>query len=104
MAMTSQQRSAKAAEKRRQLGEVELRHRVRPGIFAMIKDLMSWGALSEIAELIQLLIMNVHALGPDGARRLLVVPRHEITISENVARKLSMAGAEEAARIDRKED
>lgn len=103
MAMTSQQRSAKAAEKRRQLGEVELRHRVRPGIFAMIKDLMSWGALSEIAELIQLLIMNVHALGPEGARRFLDVPRHEITVSENVARMLRAAGADEAARLDQEE-
>ncbi len=103
MAMTTQQRSAKAAEKRRQLGEVELRHRVRPGIFAMIKDLMSWGALSEIAELIQLLIMNVHALGPEGARRFLDVPRHEITLSENVARMLRAAGADEAARLDQDE-
>ncbi|WP_240919546.1 hypothetical protein [Metapseudomonas otitidis] len=101
--MTTQQRSAKAAEKRRQLGEVELRHRVRPGIFAMIKDLMSWGALSEIAELIQLLIMNVHALGPEGARRFLDVPRHEITLSENVARMLRAAGADEAARLDQDE-
>lgn len=103
MAMTSQQRSAKAAEKRRQLGEVELRHRVRPGIFAMIKDLMSWGALGEIAELIQLLIMNVHALGPDGARQFLAVPRHKITISENVAHKLRATGAAEAERLDQEE-
>lgn len=70
----------------------------------MLRDLMSWGAISEIAECIQLLIMNIHALGPEGAKRFLSVPRHEITISENVARKLSKAGAEEAARIDREDD
>lgn len=100
MAKTSQQRSADAAARRKERGEVELRHRVRPGILAMIRDLMNWGAISEIAECIQLLIMNIHALGPEGAKRFLAVPRHEITISESVARKLIQSGADEAARID----
>ncbi|MDW3712905.1 MULTISPECIES: hypothetical protein [unclassified Pseudomonas] len=100
MAKTSQQRSADAAARRKERGEVELRHRVRPGILAMLRDLMNWGAISEIAECIQLLIMNIHALGPEGAKRFLAVPRHEITISESVARKLIQSGADEAARID----
>lgn len=104
MAKTSQQRSADAAARRKERGEVELRHRVRPGILAMLRDLMSWGAISEIAECIQLLIMNIHALGPDGAKRFLVVPRHEITISENVALQLNQAGAAEAARLNALED
>lgn len=53
----------------------------------MLRDLMSWGAISEIAECIQLLIMNIHALGPEGAKRFLAVPRHEFAVSENVARE-----------------
>ncbi|WCD79185.1 hypothetical protein [Pseudomonas sp. TUM22785] len=103
MAKTSQQRSADAAARRKERGEVELRHRVRPGILSMLRDLMSWGAITEIAECIQLLIMNIHALGPEGAKRFLAVPRHEITISESVARKLTQSGADEAARIDAEE-
>lgn len=104
MAKTSQQRSADAAARRKERGEVELRHRVRPGILSMLRDLMSWGAISEIAECIQLLIMNIHALGPEGAKRFLAVPRHEITITDNVARKLSQAGADEAERLNALED
>lgn len=103
MAKTSRERSADAAARRKERGEVELRHRVRPGILSMLRDLMSWGAISEIAECIQLLIMNIHALGPEGAKRFLAVPRHEITISESVARKLIQSGADEAARIDAEE-
>lgn len=104
MAKTSQQRSADAAARRKERGEVELRHRVRPGILAMLRDLMSWGAISEIAECIQLLIMNIHALGPEGAKRFLAVPRHEITISESVARKLRQQGEAESQLLDRQED
>ncbi|MDU9415535.1 hypothetical protein [Pseudomonas sp. zfem005] len=104
MAKTSQQRSADAAARRKERGEVELRHRVRPGILSMLRDLMSWGGLSEIAECIQLLIMNIHSLGPEGAKRFLAVPRHEITITDNVARHLNQAGAAEAARLNALED
>ncbi|GJN50806.1 hypothetical protein [Pseudomonas tohonis] len=100
MAKTSQQRSADAAARRKERGEVELRHRVRPGILSMLRDLMNWGGISEIAECIQLLIMNIHALGPEGAKRFLAVPRHEIHITESVARQLNQAGFEEAARLD----
>jgi hypothetical protein len=103
MAKTSQQRSADAAARRKERGEVELRHRVRPGILAMLRDLMNWGAISEIAECIQLLIMNIHALGPEGAKRFLAVPRHEITISENVAQTLKEAGAKSARELDRED-
>lgn len=100
MAMTSQQRSAKAAERRRQRGEEELRHRVRPGIKAKLADLMAWHGIEEISEAVQLMTLNLHALGPEGSAHAFAVPRHEITISENVARRLLEVGAEEAARFD----
>lgn len=41
MAMTPGQRNKKATAKRKALGEVELRHRVRPGIEAVLQ-LMEW--------------------------------------------------------------
>jgi len=89
MAKNTQQRSEKAAEKARLFDEKELRHKVRPGINAMLADLMAWHEVPEISEAVQLLIINAHALGPAGSAPLLAVPRHEIRISENVARKLA---------------
>lgn len=101
MAMTQQERSAKTAAKRAAAGEVELRHRVRPGIRAMLAELMEWHGIEEQSEALQLLILNAHSLGPEGSARLLAIPRHEIKLTENVARALRKAGAAEAARLDR---
>lgn len=97
------ERSAKAAAKRTTVGEVELRNRVRPGIRAMLTDLMDWHGIAEQAEAIQLLIMNAHRAGPDSSAPMLAIPRHEFTPSENVARRLYQAGAAEAARLERAE-
>ncbi|PTQ70385.1 hypothetical protein [Pseudomonas sp. GV071] len=88
MAMTTQQRSAKAAEKRR-AKEVEiLRLPAPPGTKAQLADLMVWHDLEVAAEAMSLAIMNLHALGPAGSAHAFIVPRHEITISETVARAL----------------
>ena len=100
MAKTQQQRDQAAAEKRKEVGEEELRHRVRPGTLGMLREIMAWGGFKQLAECVQTLIMNVHALGPDGAKRFLEVPRHEITISENVAQQLYAEGARKAQRLD----
>ena len=99
-AASQQERSAKAAAKRAAVGEIELRHRVRPGIKAMLSDLMAWNGIEEQAEAIQLLIMNAHAAGPNESALMLAVPRHDFTPSENVAQRLYQAGAAEAARLD----
>lgn len=60
MAMTQKERSAKSAAKRAAAGEVELRHRVRPGIKAMLADLMEWHGIEEQSEAVQLLALNAH--------------------------------------------
>lgn len=57
-AMDQKERSAKTAAKRAALGEVELRHRVRPGIRAMLADMMRWHDIEEISEAVQLLALN----------------------------------------------
>lgn len=98
--MTQQKRSAKAAAKRRALGEVELRHRVRPGIRTLLDDLMAWHEIEQQAEAMQLLIMNAHALGPTGSAAIFKVPRHDIEISESVALEIRRRGQTEAARMD----
>lgn len=101
--MTQQQRSTKAAAKRQDLGEVELRHRVRPGIRRMLDDLMAWHGIEQQAEALQLLIMNAHALGQHGSAALLQVPRHDFEISESVAQGIWQQGAREAAALDRQD-
>lgn len=99
-AKTQRERSAKSAAKRDELDEKELRHRCRRGTRDKLQQLMVWHGITEQAEAIQLLIWNTHALGPEASRALLELPRHEIRISETVARNLYEAGAKEAQRLD----
>lgn len=88
MAMTSRERSAVAAAKRQIYTEKELRHRVRPGIEAKLADLMDWHQVDEQNEAIQNLILNAHALGPEGSTDAMRTPRHVITVSKRVAELL----------------
>lgn len=103
MAKTQKDRDQATAERRNKAGEVELRHRVRPGILAILTELMEWGEHTERTECLQTLLLNVHALGRDQAAALLQPPRHEIKLSESVARQLYQQGAEQAGRLDRQE-
>ncbi|KRA95843.1 hypothetical protein ASD91_05230 [Pseudomonas sp. Root68] len=86
MAKTGQERSTKAAEKRLQYDEKELRHRVRLGTRQKLYELMAWNEITEINEAVQNLILNAHALGPTLSYQAIGSPRHKVQISENVAR------------------
>lgn len=86
MAKTAQERSAKAAAKRIVAQEEELRLRVRPGTRQALTDLMEWSGITEQGEAMTLMIHHLHALGSAKCQPLLNPPRHEIEISENVAR------------------
>lgn len=86
MAKTGQERSAKAAEKRIEYDEKELRHRVRLGTRQKLEELMAWNGIEEINEAVQNLILNAHALGPTLSFQAMESPRHKVQISENVAR------------------
>lgn len=99
MAMTQHQRDEKAALKRRAVGEEELRLRVRPGTKQALAELMAWAEIEEQGEALTVMIHRLHELGPGRALPLLEVPRHEITISPVVARKLELAYKREALRI-----
>ena len=103
MAKTQRDRDLATAGRRNAAGEVELRHRVRPGILAILADLMEWGEHTVRTECLQTLLLNVHALGRNQAAALLQPPRHEIHISPTVARQLYQQGAQEAGRLDRQE-
>lgn len=100
-ALTQSERDARTAAKRAANAETELRHRVRPGIKAMLAELMQWHGVEEQSEAIQLLIMNTHALGSTDSAPALQLPRHKITISENVAREFERKSL---AILSREED
>ncbi|MBV4477629.1 hypothetical protein [Pseudomonas botevensis] len=98
MAKSGQERSAKAAEKRIELDEKELRHRLRQGTRQKLEELMAWNEIEEISEAVQNLILNAHALGPTLSYQAIQSPRHKVQISENVARMFRNGSLSELKR------
>lgn len=86
MAKTGKERSAKAAEKRIEYDEKELRHRCRLGTRQKLEELMAWNEDTEQASVIEGCLRYVHSLGAEAARKALK-PRHKIVISESVAQE-----------------
>ena len=103
MAMDQKARSAKSAAKRRELGEEELRHRVRAGEKQMLADLMAWTEDTEQASVIAGCLRYVHSLGPAGSADALR-SRHKIEVNENVAAELYVRGQSQASRLDVKDE
>lgn len=101
MAKSNADRSAKAAAKRKERGEEEIRFHAMAGTRQALADLMAWSGTEEQGEAITLMIHHLHSLGPGGALPLLTPPRHEYVIPENVSRKLKLAFDREALRIER---
>jgi hypothetical protein len=86
MAKSVQERSAKAAQKRLAVAEKELRHKVRPGIEQAMERICARGKTPIISEVLQIAIMKMDLMADDELVAFLSYPRHEIVISENVAR------------------
>ncbi len=59
---------------------------------------MAWHGITEQAEAVQLLILNAHALGPEASATALALPRHEIQLSESVARRFREESERELRR------
>lgn len=95
MAKNTQERHAKAAKKREQFDEKELRHRVRLGTRNMLADLMLWTDDSEQASVMDGCIRYLHSLGRDGAIEALKT-RHEITISNSLRDRFDNESRREA--------
>jgi len=99
MALTQQQRDEKRRAKAERLQEEDLRLKVRPGTKQALLELMEWAGIEEQGEAMTLMIHHLHRLGPGDALPLLEPPRHEITVSPAVVRKLEDFRAREALRI-----
>lgn len=91
MAMEQAERDQRRREKSARLQEEDLRLKVRPGTKQALLELMQWAGIQEQGEALTLMIHHLHGLGPGGALPLLEPPRHKITVSPDVARKLQIA-------------
>ena len=154
MAVSQEERTARVAEKRQELGEQELRHTVPYGARQMLDELMLWHEVEEVSEAVQLLVLNgraedlppappkvkgpsdiirhyfrkgmrdrlaaltaelgetkdratiwrliahAHSLGREASASMLEIKRHNLTVSENVARKLRQAGFAESLQMN----
>jgi len=99
MAMSPKERDEKRRAKAARLQEEDLRLKVRPGTKQALLVLMEWAGIEEQGEAMTLMIHHLHGLGLGGALPLLTPPRHEITVSPAVVRKLENFRAREALRI-----
>ena len=103
MAMSPKERDEKRRAKAARLQEEDLRLKVRPGTKQALLELMEWAGIEEQGEAMTLMIHHLHGLGPGGALPLLTPPRHEITVSPAVARKLENFRARECLRVGAEE-
>ncbi|WP_462383313.1 hypothetical protein [Pseudomonas sp. Marseille-QA0892] len=99
MAKTQQQRSSDCADRRKARGEEELRMRTLAGTRQCLADLMRWHGIEEQGEAMTLMLHHLHALGPKVSASYFASPRHEISISPNVERKLMLAYQREAMKV-----
>lgn len=99
MAMSPKERDEKRRAKAARLQEEDLRLKVRPGTKQALLELMEWAGIEEQGEAMTLMIHHLHGLGPGGALPLLEPPRHEITVSPSVARRLQQFSARQALKL-----
>ncbi|MBC4813625.1 hypothetical protein H8L49_27885 [Klebsiella quasipneumoniae] len=76
------------------------RERMRERLAALTADL---GETKDRATIWRL-IAHAHSLGAEKSAYLLVIPRHVMTVSENVARKLRQAGFAESLQMNAEDD
>ena len=88
MAMSQQARDEKRRAKAAKHGEEDLRMKARAGTRQALAEIMQWASVEENGEAMTLLIHRIHELGPEAARHFLSAPRHEIVISDFMARRL----------------
>lgn len=96
MAMDQAERDQRRREKAERLQEEDVRLKVRPGTKQALLELMEWAGIEEQGEAMTLMIHHLHGLGPGSALPLLTPPRHEITVSPSVARRLQQFSARQA--------
>lgn len=85
MVKSNADRSAKAAAKRKERGEEEIRLHCLPGKRQALTEMMAWSGIEEQGEAITLMTHHLHGLGPQKSAPLVAAPRHVIELSQNVS-------------------
>jgi len=88
MAMTPKERDEKRKKKESKAGIEDLRMKAGRGTRQALSEIMGWADVEENGEAMTLLIHRIHELGPEAALHFLSAPRHEIVVSDFVARRL----------------
>jgi len=88
MALTPKQRDEKRKKKEAKAQVEDLRMKAMPGTRQALAEIMEWASVEENGEAMTLLIHRIHELGPEAALHFLSAPRHEIVVSDFVARRL----------------
>ena len=88
MALTQKQRDEKRRAKESRAKVEDLRMKAGQGTRQALAEIMQWAEVEENGEAMTLLIHRIHELGPEAARHFLSAPRHEIVVSDFVARRL----------------
>lgn len=78
----------------------EIRMRARPGTMQAMAELMEWACISDRGEFVEALIKRLHALGGIESLPLLSPPRHEILLTDNVARKIQRLGRKDCLMLE----
>lgn len=78
----------------------EIRMRARPGTMQAMAELMEWAGISDRGEFVEALIKRLHALGGIESLPMLSPPRHEIQLTEDVARKIQRLGRKDCLALE----
>ena len=78
----------------------EIRMGARPGTMQAMAELMEWAGISDLGEFVEALIKRLHALGRVESIPLLSPPRHEIKLTEDVARKIQRLGRKDCLMLE----
>lgn len=81
-----------------------IRHYFRQGIRDRLEALTAKLGETKDRSTIWRLIAHAHSLGAEKSAYLLEIPRHDMTVSENVARKLRQAGFAESLQMNAEDD
>ena len=89
MAKSQQERNQASAEKDAARGAEELRLKTYPGTAAALATLMQRHDIEQKGEAMSLMLINLAAMPAEQSAPAFAIPRHEIRISESVARELA---------------
>lgn len=88
MAKTQQRRDQERRDNEAKAQVEDLRMKAGKGTRQALAEIMEWADVQQNGEAMTLMIHRIHELGPEAARHFLSAPRHEISISKVVERRL----------------